>query len=110
VCIVFHRDSIAAVQLPPMTDREIAVKIGSEVLRLRAQVSTLRGVLMSCREYETGRVIPWPAMVEHAENEPALVRIADERRELLVSTLDHLAKEDSQLIRPLYDAILVPEW
>jgi hypothetical protein len=90
-----------------MTDKEMAVKIGREVLRLRAHVAALKGVLMNYRDDQTFAEIPWIAMVREAEQSPVFVQSVHERRELLHSTID-LAKDDSQLIRALHEAVFFP--
>jgi hypothetical protein len=88
-------------------DKEMALKIGNEVLRLRLQIAALKGVLMNYRDGQTLQEIPWPAMVDEAVNSPLLTQTAGERRDLLASTLD-LAKDDSQLIRALHEAVFFP--
>jgi hypothetical protein len=83
-----------------MTDKEMAVKIGNEVLRLRVQIAALKSVLMNYRDNQTLQEIPWPAMVREAENSQPVSQTAGERREMLVSTID-LAKLSSKLGCPV---------
>jgi hypothetical protein len=90
-----------------MTDREMALAIGKEIISLKQQRAALRGILNACRIHP-GVPLDWKPMLDRQLEE--LAHNAQERTEWLEKLIDNQDQHTS-LVHIIHQHMLHPtEW
>jgi hypothetical protein len=87
-----------------MTNKEMARKIGEEIIRLRSRIDALEGVMLEYRVMDSGhpaKEIPWRRDLVRVEAEPSHQQLILERSERLQAAL-HDEVPESALIQVLW--------
>jgi hypothetical protein len=90
-----------------MTDQEMAVRLGSYIIKLQRDISALQGVIKEYRSDtpQGGREIPWREQAKRIAQDEGLQRIAVEQRRMLLGAIGR-ETQGSALIHGLYRQFL----
>lgn len=85
----------------PMTDKELALEIGYQLIAQRKEITAMRAVFMNMKDKPFGNPIPWQEYVAKGMEQPQLCQRFDETLQQLRVGI-HTANSCSDLLQCLH--------